>query len=45
MASLVIFFCPKEMFNKEEIDALKQYLESGGRLLFLSSEGGEHKYK
>nr|AAL61822.1 raft-like protein [Tetrahymena thermophila] len=43
MASLVIFFCPKEMSTREEFDALKQYLESGGRVLVLSSEGGGHK--
>jgi len=43
MANLVVFACPKDLFNKEELAALKQYLESGGRLLFLSSEGGEHK--
>lgn len=42
-AHLVAFFCPKAKFSQEEIDALKQYLETGGRLLFLGAEGGEHK--
>jgi intraflagellar transport protein 52 len=40
-ASLVIFSCPREMFSKAEFEALKQYLDFGGRLFFLLSEGGE----
>ena len=43
MAHLVIFFCPKDMFSKQEFEAMKQYLDNGGRLFFLTSEGGEHK--
>jgi hypothetical protein len=31
---------PKENFAKTEIDALKKYIETGGNLLVLLSEGG-----
>lgn len=35
---------PREMFSKAEFDALKKYLEGGGKIFILLSEGGEYKY-
>ncbi|OMJ94281.1 hypothetical protein SteCoe_2623 [Stentor coeruleus] len=44
-AVLFIIPAPKDMFSKEEIDALKLYIQSGGNILILLSEGGESKLK
>lgn len=44
-AVLVILAGPKEMFSKEEFDSLKLYVQGGGNLLVLLSEGGESKLK
>jgi intraflagellar transport protein 52 len=40
-ASLVIFGAPKSLFSSSDFTALKAYLERGGSILFLSSEGGD----
>jgi len=42
-AQLVIFPGPKEMFSVEEFTAIKNYLASGGSVLFMLGEGGEAK--
>lgn len=44
-AALVIIAAPREMFSKEEFDSIKLYLQSGGNLLVLLSEGGESRLK
>jgi len=41
---LVIFGSPREKFSKPEFDALKNYLEDGGNIMVMFSEGGETKY-
>ena len=43
-AGLVILAAPQELFSKSEMDALKHYVETGGKVLILLSEGGENKY-
>jgi intraflagellar transport protein 52 len=40
---MIVFACPREMFSKPEFDAMSQYLEGGGKILILLSEGGEQK--
>lgn len=42
-ANLFILASPREMFSKAEFDALKKYLEGGGKIFILLSEGGEYK--
>lgn len=42
--NLVIFGSPREKFSKAEFDALKNYLEDGGNIMVMFSEGGENKY-
>lgn len=44
-AVLVIIPAPREMFSKEEFDALKLYIQGGGNVLVMLSEGGESKLK
>jgi intraflagellar transport protein 52 len=44
-AYLLIMAGSNEMFRKSEFDALNNYVESGGNLLILGSEGGESKLK
>ncbi|KAL3897508.1 MAG: hypothetical protein SGCHY_003371 [Lobulomycetales sp.] len=44
-ASLVIFGSPRETFSSTEFTSLKQYLEHGGSILFLSGEGGDQQAK
>ncbi|KAJ3130137.1 Intraflagellar transport protein 52 [Nowakowskiella sp. JEL0407] len=39
--SLIIFGAPREKFSSNEFFVLKQYLERGGSILYLASEGGE----
>lgn len=41
---MFILGSPKEMFTKGEFEAMRSYLESGGGILVLSSDGGELKY-
>ncbi|KAJ3209464.1 Intraflagellar transport protein 52, partial [Clydaea vesicula] len=43
-ASLIIFGAPKEPFTSSEFTALKQYLERGGSILFLTGEGGDAQF-
>lgn len=42
-AVLVILAAPREMFSQNELDSLKSYIQGGGNLLILFSEGGEGK--
>ena len=44
-AALFIIPAAREMFTKEEFEALKLYLQGGGNLLILFSEGGETRLK
>ncbi|KAJ3114892.1 Intraflagellar transport protein 52 [Phlyctochytrium bullatum] len=39
--SLLVFGCPREKFSHSEFEALKTYLDRGGSILYLASEGGE----
>jgi len=43
-ASVFLIASPKEMFLKTEFDAMKTYLESGGGIFILSSDGGEMRF-
>jgi len=40
---MIVFGSSKEMFNEKEIKALQEFIEFGGKILVLSSEGGEQK--
>ncbi|ORZ35362.1 hypothetical protein BCR44DRAFT_1414734 [Catenaria anguillulae PL171] len=40
-ASLLVFAGPSNVFSSGEFSALKSYLDIGGSILYLSSEGGE----
>eukprot|EP01006_Ploeotia_vitrea_P007846 TRINITY_DN18323_c0_g1_i1.p1 TRINITY_DN18323_c0_g1~~TRINITY_DN18323_c0_g1_i1.p1 ORF type:complete len:473 (+),score=50.19 TRINITY_DN18323_c0_g1_i1:69-1487(+) len=42
---LNIFAGPRQMFNALEFDALKEYVGSGGNLLFMLGEGGEARFQ
>src|SRR5574343_22680 len=44
-AALFIIAAPREMFRKEEFDSLKLYLQSGGNVLVMLSEGGENRLR
>jgi intraflagellar transport protein 52 len=39
---LMIIGDPREPFNAEELDSMKQYLTSGGRIIIFMGDGGEH---
>jgi hypothetical protein len=39
----MVFGAPRNLFPKSELDALKSYIEAGGNILVLMSEGGENK--
>ena len=41
--NLIVFGGPKEMFTKAEFECLIQFLEKGGSILVMGSEGGEQK--
>ncbi|XP_015754957.1 PREDICTED: intraflagellar transport protein 52 homolog [Acropora digitifera] len=43
-AKVIIFGGPRRKFTVNEFDALKQYIEKGGSLLFLLGEGGESRF-
>ena len=43
-ASLWIFGGPREKFNKEEFQNLKDYIAGGGNILVFMGEGGEQRY-
>jgi len=40
---LAVFAGPREMFSSDEFEAIKEYINSGGSVLFLLGEGGETK--
>jgi hypothetical protein len=40
--SLIIFGAPREDFSAKETADLTQYLNSGGRVLLLTTDGGEY---
>ncbi|KAJ3079578.1 Intraflagellar transport protein 52, partial [Quaeritorhiza haematococci] len=40
-AALLVFGTPREKFSTSEFTALKSYLDRGGSILYLASEGGE----
>lgn len=42
-ADAVVFGGPKSQFSVQEFEAVKQYLDLGGSVIFLLSEGGEEK--
>ena len=42
-ANLMVFAAPRELFSQNELEALRNYLESGGNILVCSTEGGEMK--
>ena len=42
-ASIFVLAAPRDNFSKDELIALKKYVESGGNLLLLLAEGGERK--
>lgn len=37
----MIFSGPRDRFTKEELKALSQYMQHGGNILVMSSEGGD----
>jgi len=41
--SLAVFAGPREMFSSDEFEAIKEYINSEGSVLFLLGEGGETK--
>jgi len=43
-ANLVIFAGPREMYSKDEFEAIKEYLSNGGSVLMMLGEGGEGKH-
>ena len=43
-SSMFLLGSPKEMFSKAEFDAMKTYLESGGGIMIMSSDGGELRF-
>jgi len=42
-ANLTIFGAPYEMFSRTEFSAMKNHIETGGKILILMNEGGEMK--
>ena len=42
-AGLLVFAGPRKPFDEEELVVLDKYLESGGSVVFLASEGGDAK--
>lgn len=42
-SNLAVFAGPREMFSSDEFKAIKDYIASGGSVLFLLGEGGEAK--
>ena len=44
-SALFVIPAPREMFTKEEFDALKLFIQGGGNLLVLFTEGAETKLK
>ncbi|KAL5456923.1 hypothetical protein EMCRGX_G034150 [Ephydatia muelleri] len=42
-SKLVVFGGPREKFSVAEFDALRKYIDNGGSVLILTSEGGEAK--
>lgn len=40
---LAVFAGPREMFSSDEFEAIKEYINTGGSVLFLLGEGGETK--
>lgn len=40
---LLVIGCPKDFFSKNELDALKKYIQSGRSVFILLNEGGETK--
>jgi len=40
---LFVLAAPRDNFTKDELAALKKYIENGGNLLLLLAEGGERK--
>lgn len=43
-AGLAVFAGPREMFSVDEFEAVKEYINTGGSVLFLLGEGGETKF-
>eukprot|EP00331_Platyophrya_macrostoma_P006041 CAMPEP_0176428450 /NCGR_PEP_ID=MMETSP0127-20121128/13158_1 /TAXON_ID=938130 /ORGANISM="Platyophrya macrostoma, Strain WH" /LENGTH=383 /DNA_ID=CAMNT_0017810137 /DNA_START=152 /DNA_END=1303 /DNA_ORIENTATION=- len=39
----MVIAAPKDLFSKSELDALKNYIEGGGNVFVLMTEGGETK--
>ncbi|KAI8920091.1 hypothetical protein DFJ77DRAFT_427120 [Powellomyces hirtus] len=44
-ANLLVFGAPREKFTMAEFSALKSYMERGGSILYLASEGGESSFE
>jgi len=42
--SACMFYGPKDKFTEVEFEALKQYMENGGSVMFFIGEGGESKF-
>lgn len=42
-SKLVVFGGPREKFSVAEFDALRKYIDNGGSVLIMTSEGGEAK--
>lgn len=42
-AAILVFGCPKERFSSSEFLILKKYVQQGGSVLIMMSEGGEVK--
>ena len=40
-ASLLVLGAPREKFSTAEFEALKRFVEGGGNILYMASEGGE----
>lgn len=42
--SILVFGAPKEKFSSMEFSALKQFLERGGSIIYMTGEGGESSF-
>eukprot|EP00112_Aurelia_sp_Birch-Aquarium-sp1_P008013 Seg1876.4 transcript_id=Seg1876.4/GoldUCD/mRNA.D3Y31 product="Intraflagellar transport protein 52" protein_id=Seg1876.4/GoldUCD/D3Y31 len=42
---VVVFAGPREKFKASEFDAIKQYIDNGGNVIVMMSEGGENSFK
>ena len=43
--AVAFFLHPREKFTLSEFDAIRQFIEEGGSVLYLAAEGGESTVK